>query len=96
MSTHGLSTPWEYVAETARYDNTRVIGEVRCPTLVCDAAEDDLAAFAREFFDALRCEKGYLRFTAAEGAGDHCVAGNRPLFHERVFDWIDEKLGAAP
>ncbi len=50
------------------------------------------------FIDAARyeqedlCEKDYLRFTAEEGAGEHCVSGNRALFHERVFDWLDARI----
>jgi hypothetical protein len=40
----------------------------------------------------LRCEKQYLLFAADEGAGAHCVSGNRALFHERVFDWLDRHI----
>jgi hypothetical protein len=50
---------------------------------------DDISAFSKTFFDLLRCEKDYLHSTADEGAGEHCVSGNRALFHERVFDWLD-------
>jgi hypothetical protein len=42
----------------------------------------------------LSCPKTLLRFTAAEGAGDHCEMGNRPLLDQRVFDWLDETLSA--
>jgi alpha-beta hydrolase superfamily lysophospholipase len=94
MLTHGVATPWDYVVESARYEQQDRIGRIRCPTLVCDAAEDEISAFAKEFYEMLTCPKGYLRFTADEGAADHCVMGNRPLFHERVFDWLDERLAA--
>ena len=33
-------------------------------------------------------------FYDAEGAGDHCEAKSRPLFHQRAFDWLDEALAA--
>jgi hypothetical protein len=33
-----------------------------------------------------------LRFTAAEGAGGHCEAFARSLYHQRVYDWLDETL----
>jgi hypothetical protein len=36
-----------------------------------------------------------LRFAAEEGSGAHCVSGNRTVFHERVFDWLDDRLNAA-
>jgi hypothetical protein len=95
MLTHGVSTPWDYLVDAARYDSEDLLGDIRCPTLVCDAADDDISAFGKALFDRLGCEKSYLRFTAEEGSADHCVAGNRPLFHERAFDWLDDRLAAA-
>jgi pimeloyl-ACP methyl ester carboxylesterase len=96
MLTHGVPTPWDYFVEAARYDQEDLIGEIRCPTLVCDAENDDISAFSKAFFERLRCEKGYLRFTAEEGAGEHCASGNRALFHERVFDWLAARVAAGP
>ena len=89
MLTHGTATAWDYFVDAARYEQADVIGNISCPTLVCDAENDDISAFSKTFFELLRCEKDYLRFTADEGAGEHCVSGNRALFHERVFDWLD-------
>ncbi len=94
MLTHAVATPWDYFVETAKYDQEALIGDIRCPTLVCDAADDDIAAFAKPFYDRLTCEKDYMRFTAAEGAGGHCESGGRSLVHERVFDWLDHRLAA--
>lgn len=71
-----------------------LVAQIRCSILVCDAADDDIAAEAKSFFDQLTCEKAYLRFTAEDGAGDHCVIGNRGLYHERVFDWLDERIAS--
>lgn len=93
MLTHGVATPWDYFVDAARYEQEPLIGAIRCPTLVCDAESDDISASAKAFFDRLQCEKGYLRFTAAEGAGEHCETGNRALFHERVFDWLGARIG---
>jgi hypothetical protein len=33
-----------------------------------------------------------FRFTATEGAGDHCEAGVRTLYHARSFGWLDRML----
>jgi len=44
---------------------------------------------ARRSLISCATEKGYLRLTDDEGAGEHCISGNRALFHERVFDWLD-------
>jgi hypothetical protein len=35
-----------------------------------------------------------LHFTSAEGSGGHCEALVRGLYHQRVFDWLDETLTA--
>jgi alpha-beta hydrolase superfamily lysophospholipase len=92
MLTHGVSTPWDYFLDATRYEEEDLIGQISCPTLVCDAESDDISAYSKSFYDLLRCQKSYLRFTANEGAGEHCVIGNRALFHERVFDWLDGNL----
>ncbi len=96
MLTHGVATPWDYFVEATQYEQEDLIGEIRCPTLVCDAENDDISAFSKAFFERLRCEKAYLRFTAEEGAGEHCASGNRTLFHERVFDWLAARVAAEP
>jgi alpha-beta hydrolase superfamily lysophospholipase len=92
MLTHGMATPWDYFVDAARYEQADLIESIACPTLVCDAESDDISANSKAFFDLLRCEKDYLRFTADEGSGEHCVSGNRSLFHERVFDWLDKHI----
>ncbi|MNU11392.1 hypothetical protein D3C72_2592100 [compost metagenome] len=53
------------------------------------AENDPLAAGTQAFFDQLRCPKALTRFSAAEGAGDHCEGANRSLLNRRVLDWID-------
>ena len=72
----------------------RLAGYVRCPTFVCHAEGDDISASAPQLADALRGEKTYVRFTAAEGAGDHCEAAARTLYHARSFGWLDAVLTA--
>jgi alpha-beta hydrolase superfamily lysophospholipase len=95
MLTHGTATAWDYFVDAVRYEQAEIIANISCPTLVCDAENDDISANSKAFFDLLRCEKEYLRFTVAEGAGEHCVSGNRALFHERVFNWVDVLLARA-
>jgi hypothetical protein len=43
----------------------------------------------------MQCPKALLRFTAAEGAGEHCEMGNRSLANLRMLDWLDTTLGRA-
>jgi hypothetical protein len=63
---------------------------------VCDAEGDDISASAPQLADALTCQKHYIHFTAAEGAGDHCEAGARTLYHARTFAWLDSLLQPEP
>jgi hypothetical protein len=50
---------------------------IRCPELLTVAENDPLATGTPTFFDGLRCPKTLIRFTAAEGAGEHCEMMNR-------------------
>ena len=63
---------------------------------MCDAEGDDISASAPELVAALTGEKEYVHFTAAEGAGDHCEAGARTLYHARTFGWLDNVLRPGP
>jgi alpha-beta hydrolase superfamily lysophospholipase len=93
--THGVASPWDYFLESTKYELGPLIEDIHCPTLVCDASNDTISADARAFYEKLRCEKDYLRFTAMEGSGEHCIGGDRALYHERIFDWLDTRLQPA-
>ena len=47
---------------------------------------------APQLYDALTTRKELITFTVAEGAGDHCEAGARTLFHARALGWLDSIL----
>lgn len=68
------------------------IQKIQCPVLLTHAENDGLTSETHTVFDALRCPKKIVCFTAAEGAGDHCEMGNRSLLNRRVFDWLDTVL----
>jgi pimeloyl-ACP methyl ester carboxylesterase len=65
---------------------------ITCPTLLTLAESDPLTAGTLDLYNALRCPKTLLRFTAREGAGDHCEMNNRSLLNRRVLDWLDTTL----
>ena len=65
-----------------------------CPTFVCHGELDDLSAAAPRLVAQLDCEHEYVEFRAADGAGEHCHAGARSVYHERVFTWLDHVLTA--
>ena len=70
-------------------------GEISCPTLLTQAEGDPIGAGAGKLFPALTVQrKALISFTSAEGAGGHCESTARRLFHQRVYDWLDETLDA--
>lgn len=91
--TLGIATGKELLDEFGKYDIADVADRITCPTLVCEAEND---MFFRgqpaQLYEALRCPKTFLAFTAAEGAGEHCHEGALTLFHQRLFDWLDDTL----
>jgi dienelactone hydrolase len=94
MWVFGVDSPGELIAAGRAYTLRGIAEQITCPTLVCEAEEDPFwQGQPRQLYDALICEKRFLRFSAEEGAGEHCHAGAHTLFQQRAFDWLDEVLG---
>jgi pimeloyl-ACP methyl ester carboxylesterase len=89
---HGVDSIMDWLRITPQYSVSDRVQGIQCPTLVTWAENDPVAGFAEKLYDALTSPKTLLRFTAAEGAGDHCEMNARTLFHQRTFDWLDETL----
>jgi pimeloyl-ACP methyl ester carboxylesterase len=88
---NGQSSLFDYFADMCRYEISPVAGQISCPTLLTAAEGDPIAAGAPKLHDALQVEsKALVRFSLAEGSGGHCEALARTLYHQRVFDWLDE------
>jgi len=91
--TTGVTTGRELIDEFSKYDISGVADQITCPTLVCEAENDQFfAGQPAQLYEALRCPKTFLTFTAAEGAEEHCHEGALTLFHQRMFDWLDDTL----
>lgn len=91
---NGVDDLQSFISRTAEFTLKDRVGEIRCPTLLTAAENDPLAAATEAFHEALTCPKALMRFTAAEGAGDHCEMTNRSLLNLRVLDWLDDTLDA--
>jgi dienelactone hydrolase len=88
-----VATGRELLDEIIKYDLTGVAERITCPTLVCEAENDQFfRGQPAQLYEALHCPKTFLRFTDAEGAGEHCHEGALTLFHQRMFDWLDDTL----
>ncbi|MET0453803.1 MAG: alpha/beta fold hydrolase [Mycobacterium sp.] len=93
--TLGVTTAQQLIDEFRKYDLTAVVDRIACPTLVCEAENDQFfQGQPARLYEALQCPKTFLAFTAAEGAGEHCHEGALTLFHQRMFDWLDDTLAA--
>lgn len=91
--TLGVATARELIDGFGKYDLTHVAARIACPTLVCEAQNDQFfPGQPAMLYEALQCEKTFMAFTAAEGAGEHCHEGALTLFHQRMFDWLDDTL----
>lgn len=91
---HGVTNLYDLAKEVARYEISSVAQNIQCPTLLTAAEGDPIARGSRTLYDALRCPKFFVEFRLSEGSGGHCEALARALYHQRVFDWLDETLGA--
>jgi pimeloyl-ACP methyl ester carboxylesterase len=89
MWVHGAATPWEYFRMFQAYSLADVAKNIQCPTFVAEAENDRRRGGGKDLYNALRCPKEYVLFTASEGAGEHCEVGGREVFFQKVFDWLD-------
>jgi hypothetical protein len=90
---HGVTDLAGFVAAGLQFTLEGRIGLIRCPTLLTTAEDDPLSQGAPALHNELACPKTLLRFTAAEGAGDHCEMAGRSLANRRILDWLHETLG---
>lgn len=89
---HGVADLRGYLAAAQQFTMEGRAGMIQCPTLLTMAENDPLTASTQTLFDQMTCPKAIIRFTAADGAGDHCEIGNRSLLNRRTFDWLEETL----
>jgi pimeloyl-ACP methyl ester carboxylesterase len=92
MWVHGATTPWEYFKMFQAYSLADVARNIQCPTFVDEAENDRRRGGGKDLYDALQCPKEYVLFAASEGAGEHCEAGAREVFFQKLFDWLDPIL----
>lgn len=93
MLVHGTTTLYDTFAEMTRYTVSDVAADIACPTLLAWNDGDPASGGAKLLYEALTVERKVLvPFTGAEGAEGHCEGAGRRLYHQRVYDWLDETL----
>ncbi|TBL79429.1 alpha/beta hydrolase family protein [Paenibacillus thalictri] len=94
MFTFGAESIEELVDKTEPCSLEGIAQRIVCPTLVCEAEDDHFfAGQPAKLYEALQCPKTFMRFTAEEGAEEHCHFGALQLFNHRMFEWLDRALG---
>lgn len=89
---HGVKSLGEYAEAALAMTLEGRVDAIRCPTLLTMAENDFRSKGAESLLAELTCPKTLMRFTAAEGAGDHCQMSNRSLATLGMFDWLAETL----
>jgi pimeloyl-ACP methyl ester carboxylesterase len=89
---HSVEDPIAFFDLAPQYSLKGIEHLITCPTFVDCAEGDDLSERAPLLFAALTCEKKFVEFRAADGAGSHCEGSARTLFHSAVFAWLDSVL----
>lgn len=89
---HGVDNMQDFVTAALAMTLEGHVGQIRCPTLLTTAENDPVSRGADALLAELQCPKTLLRFSAAEGAGDHCEMRNRSLANLRILDWLDEHV----
>ncbi len=89
MWVHGATTRWEYFKILQAYSLADIAKNIQCPTFVAEAENDRRRGGGKDLYNALRCPKECVLFTASEGAGEHCEAGAREVFVQKMFGWFD-------
>lgn len=90
---HGVDTLADYLKAISPFTLDGRLADIRCPTLLCAAEQDPLSASADLVAEGMTAPTTRLTFLAAEGAGDHCEMGSRPLYDLRVYDWLEDRFG---
>lgn len=93
LFTFQVGSIWELIEATGSWSLEGVANKITCPSLVCEAEGDQFfAEQPKMLYEALTCPKTLLRFTAKDGAEEHCQVGALLLYNHRVFEWLDTTL----
>lgn len=97
MFAFGLSRPGEFPLALLDYSLEGLSEKITARTLVCDSEQDaaKYGGMTRDIFDSLTCQKEYVMFTNAQGAGAHCQMGAARFGGQVKLDWLDAATGGS-
>lgn len=90
---YGASGAADFLEKNKPYVMEGFAGQIDCPCLVMEAEGDIFyERQPQQLYDALKVPKTLDRFTAEDGAENHCQSGALACKDEVVFNWLDETM----
>lgn len=98
MWVFGLKHSYELFEEMKKASLKGVVEKINCPVLLTMGEADHFVSSDQlnTLIDSINAPKTVRIFTKEEGAEEHCQEGNHALFHQVMFDWLDERFGHYP
>jgi hypothetical protein len=92
---YGTDSPYEMFKAAEQYRlEPEVARQIACPLLITDPENEQFWPGHSQRLAELVGERAtVIPFTAAEGADGHCEPRAPVLRAQRIFDWLDERLG---
>ncbi len=93
MCPYGTRSYYEFFRAAEQYHLAEVADRITCPMLVTDPeGEQFFPGQPQKLYHALRCRKKLIRFTHAQGAGEHCEAAAPGYRDYCIYNWLAEAL----
>ena len=93
---YGTTGYAETIQAVRQYDVTSVAGQITTPLLITSPEGEQFWPGQSEQLASLAGGVStVVRFTAAEGADEHCQPLARTLTAERMFDWLDDRFAGS-
>jgi Esterase FrsA-like len=93
---YGTSSAFEMFKQAEEYKlEPDAAARIACPLLITDPENEQFwPGQSQRLADLVGDNATLMPFTAAEGADGHCEPRAPTLRNQRIFDWLDEQLGA--
>ncbi len=91
----GLKHRYELFDEMKKASLKGIANKIKCPILLTMGETDHFVSKDQldELIEEIKAPTTVRVFTIEEGAEEHCQEGNHALFHQVMFDWLDEVFG---
>lgn len=90
---YGSEDPFTVFSDVRKYTVKDVAKQITTPLFISSPEGEQFWPGQSEELAHLVGKHAHLvQFTAAEGADMHCEPMARSLYHQRMFDWLDEQL----